>query len=86
MESVLQGVAPAAMAEMFPARIRYTGLSVSYNIAMALFGGTAPVAATWLIKITGGNHWMPCFYLAASALIATIAVSRSKETFKQPLN
>ena len=86
MESILQGVAPAAMAEMFPARIRYTGLSVSYNIAMALFGGTAPVAATWLIKITGGNHWMPSFYLAASALIAVIAVSRFQETHKEPLN
>lgn len=86
MESVLQGVAPAAMAEMFPGRIRYTGLSVSYNIAMALFGGSAPVLATWLIKITGGNHWMPSFYLAASTLIAAIAVCCFKETFKEPLN
>jgi MFS transporter, MHS family, proline/betaine transporter len=86
MEGVLQGVAPAAMAEIFPARIRYTGLSVSYNIAMALFGGTAPVVATWLIKITGENHWMPSLYLAASALIATIAVSRFQETYKKPLN
>lgn len=86
MESVLQGVAPAAMAEMFPTRIRYTGLSVSYNIATALFGGTAPVLATWLIKITGGNHWMPAVYLAASAFIAVIAVSRFKETVKEPLN
>ncbi len=86
MESMLQGVAPAAMAEMFPARIRYTGLSVSYNIAMALFGGTAPVMATWLIKITGGNHWMPSVYLAASTLIAAIAVYFFKETFKTPLN
>ncbi len=85
MESVLQGVVPAAMAEMFPARIRYTGLSVSYNIAMALFGGTAPMVATWLIKITGGNHWMPSFYLAASAFIALIAVTRFQETFKEPL-
>ena len=86
MESVLQGVAPAAMAEMFPARIRYTGLSVSYNIAMALFGGTAPLVATSLIKISGGNHWMPSFYLSVSAFIALIAVSRFKETFRQPLN
>ena len=86
LESMLQGVAPAAMAEMFPARIRYTGLSVSYNIAMALFGGTAPLVATWLIKITDGNHWMPSFYLAASTCIAGIAVSRFQETHKKPLN
>ena len=85
MESVLQGVAPAAMAEMFPARIRYTGLSISYNVAMALFGGTAPMAATWLIQITHGNHWMPALYLAASALLAALAVCSFKETAKEQL-
>lgn len=80
MESMLQGVAPAAMAEMFPARVRYTGLSVSYNIAMAVFGGTAPVMATWLIKVTGHNIWMPAVYLGFSALIGLIAVTRFKGT------
>lgn len=85
MESMLQGVAPAAMAEVFPTRIRYTGLSVSYNTAMALFGGTAPLAATWLIKIAGNNHWMPAGYLVFSTLVGLAAVLYFKETAHEPL-
>lgn len=85
MESMLQGVAPAAMAEVFPARIRYTGLSVSYNIAMALFGGTAPLVATWLIKIAGNNNWMPACYLVFSTLVGLMAVLCFKETAHKPL-
>lgn len=85
MQGVLQGVVPATMAEMFPARIRYTGLSVSYNIAMALFGGTAPMTATYLIRATDGNRWMPAVYLAVAAAISLVTVTRFRETFKEPL-
>jgi hypothetical protein len=44
------GCCPAAYAELFPTRARYTALSIGYNIAVAIFGGFAPFIATWLIR------------------------------------
>ena len=41
------GPSPAAMAEAFPVQTRGVGVSVSYNLAVALFSGFAPAALTW---------------------------------------
>ena len=49
LEAMFQSVMPALMTESFPARVRYTGLSVSYNFSMAIFGGTTPLICTWLV-------------------------------------
>ncbi|QOL19568.1 MFS transporter [Candidatus Bodocaedibacter vickermanii] len=46
------GVIPAGLSEIFPSHLRFTGLSVSHNISMALFGGSAPLLATGLIELT----------------------------------
>ena len=49
-------------AEMFPTRVRYTALSVSYGFAVVLFGGFAPLISTWLVEVTG-NPFAPAFYV-----------------------
>lgn len=46
------GVIPSGLSEIFPSHIRFTGLSVSHNISMALFGGSAPLLASGLIELT----------------------------------
>lgn len=86
LEAMFQSVMPALMTEMFPARVRYTGLSVSYNMSMALFGGTAPVICTWLVKVSGGNVWMPAYYLIATFIIAIVTLFFIPETFKKELD
>ncbi|NPA76014.1 MAG: MHS family MFS transporter [Euryarchaeota archaeon] len=78
LQGMLQAALPAFMAEVFPHRIRYTAMSVSYNIALALFGGTAPLVATWLIQITG-NVLMPAYYLMLSAGIALLTLLFMKD-------
>ena len=52
----------AILAEMFPTRIRYTALSVSYGFAVAIFGGFAPYISTFLIKASG-DPLAPAFYV-----------------------
>jgi len=47
------GPVPAALAEQFPARVRSTGIAVTYNIAAMVFGGFAPYIVTRLVDITG---------------------------------
>jgi MHS family proline/betaine transporter-like MFS transporter len=46
------GPIAAVLVELFPTSVRYTGMAISYNIAAAVFGGTAPFVCEWLIKET----------------------------------
>lgn len=84
MLTLNDGTLPSYLAEMFPTRVRYTGFAVSFNLSNALFGGTAPFVATFLIGFTG-TDLAPGWYLMGAAVIALIAVAFSAETSKQPL-
>ncbi len=68
----LSGLSPA-MASLFPARTRVTGLSLSYNLGVTLFGGFAPAIFTWLTAVTH-NNTAPSFYLMAMALVSIVTV------------
>lgn len=78
------GTLPCFLSEIFPTNIRYTGFAMSFNLANAIFGGTAPFVATWLIQATG-NKLAPAWYLVAAALIALVAMLASRETAGKPL-
>jgi MHS family proline/betaine transporter-like MFS transporter len=67
----------ALMAELFPARMRTTGLSISYAFAVAIFGGLAPLFNTWIIAVTG-NKLAPAFYLILAAAISLVALAFAK--------
>jgi MHS family proline/betaine transporter-like MFS transporter len=77
--ALFSGPSPAAYVELFPASIRYTGLSVGYNFANAIFGGFAPLLAQFLVQRTG-NSAAPAFYLIAAAAVTFIVVTRLRET------
>ncbi|MFJ7882992.1 MFS transporter [Pseudomonas sp. NPDC096917] len=78
------GTLPCFLAEIFPTRVRFSGFAFSFNIANALFGGTAPFIATWLIQLTG-NKMAPAWYLLAAAAVALIAMLASRETAHKAL-
>jgi MFS family permease len=82
--SFFSGACPAVYSELLPTRVRYTALSIGYNIAVAVFGGFAPFIATWLIGVTGSNL-APSYYLIAAATITFLVVLRIPETAFRPL-
>jgi MHS family proline/betaine transporter-like MFS transporter len=82
--SLFSGPGPAALVEMFPTNVRYSALGISYNIAVAVFGGTAPFIATFLVSRTGSNI-SPGLYLIVAAVISLVVVARIKETYRDPL-
>ena len=82
--AAFDGACSAAMAELFPTRIRYGGLSIAYNFAVAFFGGITPWFSVWLITSTG-NPFSPAFYVMGAALITFLTVMRAKETAGLPL-
>ncbi|WP_455812483.1 MFS transporter [Pseudomonas graminis] len=58
------GVVPFVMVSAFPAEVRFTGISFSYNIAYAIFGGLTPIALTLMLKL---SPMAPAYYVLALA-------------------
>lgn len=82
--ALFSGPAPALLCELYPTNIRYTSLSVGYNLAVMLFGGFAPFIATLLIQQTG-SPIAPTFYLMAAALVSIVAISTIKDRYRDRL-
>lgn len=59
---IVLGPFTSVLPEQFPARVRFSGLSVILNFAASFFGGTAPIVCGWLTKISG-SPTMPAVYL-----------------------
>lgn len=70
------GPAASAVGEMFPPAVRSTGLSLSYNVAVPIFGGFAPYFVT---RFDAGDHLTPAYYMIACALptLATLLWMRA---------
>ena len=77
-QALYTGTIPSILAEMFPTRVRYTALSVSYGFAVVLFGGFAPLISTWLVATTG-NPLAPAFYVMTGGALSSIAILSMKE-------
>ena len=78
------GVLATFLTEMFPTRVRYSSFALSFNLGNAMFGGTAPFVATFLIAITG-TSFAPGFYLMGAAVVAFVALLFTTETAGRPL-
>lgn len=64
----------ALIAELFPANVRSTGLSIAYNLAVMVFGGFGPFIVTWLIGVTGSSL-APTYYVMAGLALSIIAIA-----------
>ncbi len=73
-----------AQGQLFPARVRYSGASLGYNVAYAIFGGSAPYVAAALVAASG-LKLMPAFYLIVIGLLGLIAMVRLPETYRKSM-
>jgi MFS transporter, MHS family, proline/betaine transporter len=73
------GPMPAALVEMFPTNVRYSGLSISYNLAHAILGGFGPFIAQYLAVATG-NPISSAYYVIVGAAVSLFVLLRVKET------
>jgi peptidoglycan/LPS O-acetylase OafA/YrhL len=62
------------LAAIFPAKARSTGVALSYNLAVTLFGGLAPLTVSTLTQVTG-SHYVPAFYVVFAALVSLALVA-----------
>jgi hypothetical protein len=59
--------------------VRYSGISLGYQIGAALVGGTAPLVATLLLSADHGRWRWVAVYIVVTALISVLAVERGAE-------
>ncbi|MDI6628925.1 MAG: MFS transporter [Rhodococcus sp. (in: high G+C Gram-positive bacteria)] len=70
---------PAIMAEMFPTRMRYSGVSLGYQVTSIVAGSLAPIIAVKLLDIYGSSVPI-AVYLAVACAITVVAVVVARET------
>ena len=73
--ALVSGPMAAMFVELFPTRVRSSAFSSSYNIGVAVFGGTAPFVNTFLATRSGLDV-APAFYLTFGALVSLVFLSR----------
>ncbi|KNC16647.1 fosfomycin efflux MFS transporter AbaF [Pseudomonas sp. RIT-PI-a] len=79
IESMTYAPYSALMAEMFPTHVRYTALSLCYQVAPIFAGSLAPLIAITLLNKYQSSTPI-AFYLVGAAVISIIAVSLTRET------
>lgn len=74
----------SSLPALFPTSSRYGGMGISYNFAVAIFGGTTPFIIEGLINLTK-DDMMPAYYLMATSAIGAVAIFFLRESAQKPL-
>lgn len=75
---------PSTLPAMFPTEVRYSGLSVTFNVFVSAFGGTTATVVSALVSATGDLNW-PGYYLIAAGVVGAVSVYLTRETARRPL-
>ena len=74
------------LSEIFSAEVRYTGISLGYQIGAALAGGTAPLVATALLLKFNNSYVPVALYIVFTAVVSLLAVWAVKDRKGQELD
>ncbi|MFZ2260332.1 MAG: MFS transporter [Luteococcus japonicus] len=74
----------SSLPAMFPTHSRYGGMGISYNLAVAAFGGTAGLIMEALVASTG-DRLAPAYWIIAVELLGLLAATQLRESARQPL-
>lgn len=66
--TTFQGTMPSLLPSLFFTSVRYRGLSITYNLSTAIFGGTAPALISWMVSKTGSSM-APSYYIIFASII-----------------
>ncbi|EME98626.1 membrane transport protein [Streptomyces mobaraensis NBRC 13819 = DSM 40847] len=81
---VFAGTAASTLPALFPTRMRYGALSVSFNISVSLFGGTTPLVVSALLE-QSGDRMIPAYYLMGAGVVGFVSAFFLHETAGKPL-
>lgn len=84
LNGVVQVPAFPLFTELFPRTVRYTGVSLGFNIGTIAAGGTAPYVAAQLVESTG-NAMSPAYWVMGVCAIGLLTVATIRETSRKEL-
>ncbi len=70
---------PIVLVEMFPPQVRYTGISLAYQLGVGILGGSTPLIMTYLIAVTH-NIYAPIYFMAGTGVLVLAMVLLVGET------
>ena len=76
------GPMSAYFAELFGTRVRYSGVSIGYQLASIIGGGAGPLISIYLVGATGGSYWPVVAWMGLLCLITFISVLVAAETYQ----
>jgi MHS family proline/betaine transporter-like MFS transporter len=80
LKAIYFGPLAALMSELFPAATRATGLGLSYNIGVTVFGGMGPAIMTWMGSFALFGDLAPGYYLTVIAVLSLCALTTIRKT------
>jgi MFS family permease len=80
--ATMYGPMSAYFAELFGTRVRYSGVSLGYQLASIIGGGAGPLISIYLVGATGGAFWPVVVWMVALCLITLVCVLVAAETFR----
>jgi proline/betaine transport protein TphA len=84
MLSPITATIATTISELFHVGVRNSGISIGYNVSLALFGGTAPLISIALVSATQ-SLYAPAWYLIAGAAISLFALLFIQESYQSEL-
>lgn len=75
---------PSTLPALFYTPVRYSALSIAFNVSVSLFGGTTPLVTAWLVE-RSGDPMVPAYYLMGAAVIGLVTMLFVRETAGLPL-
>jgi nitrate/nitrite transporter NarK len=82
LSALTYGQVAAILVEMFPARIRYTSMSIPYHFGTGYFGGFLPAISQWIVVKTGGAFmglWYTVGVVAMAFIVSLIWLPENKD-------
>jgi MFS family permease len=84
--TMVYGPIAALLVELFPARIRYSAMSLPYHIGNGWFGGFLPTIAFAIVAATGDIYYGLWYPIVVAALTVVVGLFLLPETFKRPIS
>lgn len=79
----MYGVQAAWFAEQFPLNVRYSGVSLGYQVGAVLGGGLTPFIAASLLQLGNGGPWLICAYITVLAALSAVAAAAAKDPARE---
>ncbi|NVK28211.1 MAG: MFS transporter, partial [Flavobacteriia bacterium] len=80
LKAMYFGGLPALMSELFPTKVRATGMALSYNVSTTLFGSFTPFLLVWVISATD-DLLAPSYYLLFTCVVSLLTLIVIRKRF-----